>query len=347
MHQRSLRIPVGNDAHVPDEADRLRPPAALVDDPERLYELVLAQEGIVSAPDTATLLGRVAADIARLTGGDTGLIDVLDGDQLVTCAASGGAARHVGARAGLDDCVAGRAFQQRTALNVVDVELDPRADEEACAAIGARSILCAPLISGDSTLGVLKSGSARVAAFDERDVDLARYLAQLAGVQLALIAALERSAYESRHDEVTGLGNRRAYDERLAKEAERARRYGQRLALVLLEVDHLGTDRGEDGGAEGEEVLRAAVEVLAQLRTTDDCFRIAADEFAVLLPSTPEEGARRVAMRMVEAIDAEGRATASIGVAAWDDHDGKELHAAATAELHAGRRDATTEPLTG
>ena len=325
-------------------AERLRPPTGLIDDPQRLYELLLAQEGIVSAPDTATLLGRVAADVARLTGGDTGLVDVLDGDQLVTVAASRAGTRHVGARAGLDDCVAGRAFQQGTVINVVDVELDERADPDACHAIGARSLLCAPLANGHGALGVVKSASSRVAAFDERAVGLARYLAQLAAVQLALIAALERSSYESRHDEVTGLGNRRAYDERLAKEAERARRYGQRLALVLLDVDHLREPGEEHGQAEGDEVLRAAVEVLAQLRTTDDCFRIGDDEFAVLLPSTPEEGARRVATRMVEAIDGEGRATASIGVAAWDGHDGKELHAAAQADLLAARRAATTEP---
>jgi diguanylate cyclase (GGDEF)-like protein len=93
-------------------------------------------------------------------------------------------------------------------------------------------------------------------------------------------------------DALTGLYNRRLFDEYCDKELNRAKRYAQQLAVVILDLHKLKEVNDQRGHLQGDEVLRKAASTLAKtLRNSDFSFRIGGDEFALLLPQTDPEQA--------------------------------------------------------
>jgi len=106
-------------------------------------------------------------------------------------------------------------------------------------------------------------------------------------------------------DPLTDLYNRRLFAETFEKELNRARRYGQPLGLVMLDLHRFKEVNDKHGHPRGDEVLRAAAATLKKaLRTSDYAFRIGGDEFALLLPQTDAEQALALARR-VETVFAE------------------------------------------
>jgi diguanylate cyclase (GGDEF)-like protein len=88
-------------------------------------------------------------------------------------------------------------------------------------------------------------------------------------------------------DALTGLHNRRLFDEYFDKELNRAKRYGQQLAIVILDLHKLKEVNDRHGHLQGDQVLQIAASTLrSTLRNSDFAFRIGGDEFAVLLPQT-------------------------------------------------------------
>ncbi|MHB8525045.1 MAG: diguanylate cyclase [Candidatus Acidiferrales bacterium] len=94
-------------------------------------------------------------------------------------------------------------------------------------------------------------------------------------------------------DALTGLYNRRLFEEYCDKEFNRAKRYGQHLALVLLDLHRLKEVNDRHGHLQGDQILQLAATTLRKnLRASDFPFRIGGDEFALLLPqSDPEQAA--------------------------------------------------------
>jgi diguanylate cyclase (GGDEF)-like protein len=93
-------------------------------------------------------------------------------------------------------------------------------------------------------------------------------------------------------DALTGLYNRRLFDEYLDKELNRAKRYGQQLAVVILDLHKLKEVNDHFGHLQGDHVLQIAATTLrTTLRASDFAFRIGGDEFAMLLPQTDTEQA--------------------------------------------------------
>jgi diguanylate cyclase (GGDEF)-like protein len=93
-------------------------------------------------------------------------------------------------------------------------------------------------------------------------------------------------------DALTGLYNRRLFDEYCDKEFNRAQRYGQHLALVLLDLHRLKEVNDRYGHLHGDQILQLAATTLRKnLRASDFAFRIGGDEFALLLPQADPEQA--------------------------------------------------------
>jgi diguanylate cyclase (GGDEF)-like protein/PAS domain S-box-containing protein len=128
-------------------------------------------------------------------------------------------------------------------------------------------------------------------------------------------------------DGLTGLLNRRAFDEVLAWEWKRTVRYGSQISLLLLDLDHFKLFNDQYGHLEGDDCLRAvAVAVSGAVRDTDRVARYGGEEIAVILPSTLAAGAAAAAEKVRSAVEAlqiihegnpkcGGRVTVSIGVA--------------------------------
>ncbi|MGB7173030.1 MAG: GGDEF domain-containing protein [Candidatus Acidiferrales bacterium] len=100
-------------------------------------------------------------------------------------------------------------------------------------------------------------------------------------------------------DALTGLYNRRLFEEYCDKEFNRAKRYGQHLALVLLDLHRLKEVNDLYGHLQGDQVLQLAATTLRKnLRASDFAFRIGGDEFALLLPQADPEQAATLCDRL-------------------------------------------------
>ena len=93
-------------------------------------------------------------------------------------------------------------------------------------------------------------------------------------------------------DPLTGLYNRRLFEEYFEKELNRSRRYDLSLALIVLDLHMFKDVNDRFGHPRGDEVLRMAASTLRHsMRTSDYAFRIGGDEFALLLPQADAEQA--------------------------------------------------------
>jgi diguanylate cyclase (GGDEF)-like protein len=100
-------------------------------------------------------------------------------------------------------------------------------------------------------------------------------------------------------DSLTGLYNRRLFDEYCDKELNRAKRYGQHLAVVILDLHRLKEVNDRHGHLRGDQMLQLAATMLRKtLRAADFAFRIGGDEFALLLPQTDTEQAVTLCRRV-------------------------------------------------
>ncbi len=106
------------------------------------------------------------------------------------------------------------------------------------------------------------------------------------------------------HDTLTGLGNRRAFEQRIAQEMNQARRYGTPLSLLLLDVDGFKSYNDSFGHPAGDEILRRLAAIIrGQGRETDFFARYGGEEFVVVLPLTDAEGAIVLAERLRAAVE--------------------------------------------
>ncbi|HEV3232610.1 MAG TPA: diguanylate cyclase [Candidatus Dormibacteraeota bacterium] len=154
------------------------------------------------------------------------------------------------------------------------------------------------------------------------------------------VRVLERTEIESLHDDLTGLPNRRYFNDILARELSRAERNHRPLSVINLDLDHFKRINDSLGHQRGDEVLQRFAGVLAdQVRGIDLSARYGGEEFVVLLPDTDKEGALLVAEKVRRAAaevtiggrgperqQVAGRLTVSAGVASYpDDGEDREL----------------------
>ncbi|MBF0163369.1 MAG: GGDEF domain-containing protein [Magnetococcales bacterium] len=120
---------------------------------------------------------------------------------------------------------------------------------------------------------------------------------------------LERAlAYEdlydqARRDSLTGLVNRRVFEERAALEMAHAHRHGNPLVLACLDLDHFKAINDRMGHGEGDVVLQKVSKTFARIvRDSDLLARVGGDEFAMILPSTSLENANLLMERLCKAV---------------------------------------------
>jgi diguanylate cyclase (GGDEF)-like protein len=157
-------------------------------------------------------------------------------------------------------------------------------------------------------------------------------------LQDQLKATQSKLEEQSITDGLTGLKNRRLFDERLQEEFGRAERYADPVSLIMIDLDHFKQVNDRYGHQMGDLVLReAAASIRASIRDPDICARYGGEEFAVILPKTHLAGALAVAERIWRGLGAkvyhqvitEGgrskpvdvRVTASIGLAFFPSKD--------------------------
>jgi diguanylate cyclase (GGDEF)-like protein len=318
---------------------------------DRLRAIIKTQSEIAAADlDSGEVMRPVAQRAQELIGASAGVIEVPDQEEMVYTVTTGDATPYLGIRLDRDSSLSGMALDLDQVLHCDDTEVDPRIDRAASRRVKARSMIAVPLRHDGNAVGVLKVYSSAPNAFGPEDVETLQLLTESISAQMAHASLFEVKEKESRTDALTGLLNRRAYEERLAIEAARSSRYRHPLAVALFDLNGFKVVNDELGHPAGDTVLQGVAKAIDSSRLTDDAFRIGGDEFALLMPQTNLEGAMIAAGRVAEAIEAahlgDGMVTACFGIASLSSGDGLALHDAADRSLLVAKKQSHSRTRT-
>ncbi|MFP5227611.1 MAG: diguanylate cyclase domain-containing protein, partial [Acidobacteriota bacterium] len=179
--------------------------------------------------------------------------------------------------------------------------------------------------------------------------NLPKYVVAVGMILLLLEDQIEYAGYLALHDELTGLPNRRLFQDRLDGALERARRHGTHTALLLIDLNDFKRVNDSAGHHVGDQLLRRVSEIFrGRMRRSDTVARTGGDEFAVILEEpVTRESANQIAAELAEALDAplqlDARQVsigASVGVALFPDDAGTcdAMCVAADFDMYAQKR---------
>jgi diguanylate cyclase (GGDEF)-like protein len=181
--------------------------------------------------------------------------------------------------------------------------------------------------------------------------NLPKYVVAVGMIMLLLEDQLEHNKYLALHDELTGLPNRRLFQDRLDGAIERARRTGSHVALLLIDLDDFKKVNDTAGHHVGDELLKHVSTLFTgRVRRSDTVARTGGDEFSVILeePMTRADAAR-VARTLTQLLDEpftfgelKVQVGASVGIAVFPDEaaDAESLRIAADLRMYAGKNAA-------
>lgn len=211
-----------------------------------------------------------------------------------------------------------------------------------------RSCLWQPVKRDMVPIAVLALYWARSDAADDESIrTIVDLLSAEVAVTLERVELLARLEAIARTDDVTGLPNRRAWEEELPREVQRSSRSRRPLCVAMIDLDHFKRFNDERGHQAGDRLLKeAAAEWAEELRATDVLARYGGEEFALALPDCPPDEALSVVERLREATPEEQ--TCSAGIAHWDGSESAgELLGRADAALYEAKRQGRDRSVVG
>ena len=224
--------------------------------------------------------------------------------------------------------LAARVLHQKRPLFVGEVRGLPRNGSLRASLLDprSRSVMAVPLIVEQRVVGVLTVESPRTQAYDDQQ------LAVLTTIGQQVAAAIEgaRHCNMARVDGLTGFFVKEHFFRRLDEEDRRARRYGGKFAILMIDLDSFKCVNDTHGHLAGDRFLREITTTIReQLRANDLACRYGGDEFCLMLPESDLEAAWSTAERIRDAVSrriitfdgAALRTTVSVGVAAYPEHD--------------------------
>ena len=193
---------------------------------------------------------------------------------------------------------------------------------------GLRSIIYLPLVYAGKSLGSLTLGSRYPQAYKENHIRLLEQLSLQITPPIANSQLYVQAREKARLDELTGLFNRRHFDERLREEINRHTRDGGTLSILMLDLDKFKVHNDTFGHPAGDELLKEVSTLMKNYfgmggsSTRGEVFRHGGDEFAVLLADAGTDESYEAAEHLRQEIDSvmylkSTGVTASIGLAAY------------------------------
>lgn len=238
-----------------------------------------------------------------------------------------------------------RARQEKRTVLVS--ELDPSTDAWLAEAFpSSRNLVVAPLYAEGRSIGVLvmehafRNGS----RIERRVVSAVERFVSHAALALRNAWLLEQVQRMADTDGLTGIRNRRSFDDALGRELARSSRSGEPVSVLLVDIDHFKRLNDTHGHQCGDEVLRQVASTIASVtRDIDTVARYGGEEFAVILPTCPSYDALQMAERIrcaVQGADTMVPVTVSGGFATFpiDGADAAAVVGAADAALYESKR---------
>ena len=189
----------------------------------------------------------------------------------------------------------------------------------------SKSLIIIPLYTRNNPFGLFCVFSSRE-ELSKTETDFLSTYAQQIEVAITIADLFETVKSQAVTDSLTGLYNRRYFEEYLAKEVTRAQRQNQPFSIIGLDLDFLKKINDVHGHAYGDLAIKTIANILKKnARSIDIAARMGGEEFNVLLPGVDSKGAMIAAERIRKAIESEeietiGHITASIGVASYLEH---------------------------
>ncbi len=195
-------------------------------------------------------------------------------------------------------------------------ESDDPAERALLAARGQGALLMLPLICGGQTIGMMEIVDESDRAFDAADVDFCQALCNVVAPAVQNAMLYKEMKELAARDKLTGLYNRRLFEEQFDAAVARCQRNGEQLSLLVVDLDGLKRINDLGGHPAGDEALRALAEALTEsCRAGDIPCRLGGDEFAIILSGATPDDAIKVAERAQEALIHKGPYSFSGGVA--------------------------------
>ena len=282
---------------IQEECKKIKEGLSIFTDSHRIIGSILEEESLYK-----TILER-STDIIKAEQGSLMLIDSKK-NELAVKAAKGintKLAEHLKVKVG--EGIAGKVYQSAEPLIVKNVEDDPRTAKKSRSRYKTKSFISLPLMINSRTIGVLNiTDKISGEVFKTEDLELLQSIASYASI------AIERSEYFrmtkdlrkiSITDALTGLLNRRYFQERLAEEMERSKRHNTPLSIIMIDVDNFKRYNDRYGHIAGDNALKTvAMCIRDTVRAIDVVSRYGGEEFAVILPQTGKMSSRIIAERI-------------------------------------------------
>jgi len=198
----------------------------------------------------------------------------------------------------------------------VSNENDDPAERALLESRGRKTLLMLPLVTRGETIGMMEVIDDADRHFDASDVDFCQALCDVVAVAVRNAMLYAEMQELAARDKLTGLYNRRLFEEQFDAAVARSQRNGEELSLLVVDLDGLKRINDLGGHPSGDEALRALAESLVESsRAGDVPCRLGGDEFAVILPGANPDDAIKVAERAQEALNRRGPYSFSGGVA--------------------------------
>jgi diguanylate cyclase (GGDEF)-like protein len=198
----------------------------------------------------------------------------------------------------------------------VSNENDDPAERALLESRGQSTLLMLPLVLRGATIGMMEVIDTADREFDAADVDFCQALCNVVAPAVQNAMLYQEMKELAARDKLTGLYNRRLFEEQFDAAVARSQRNGEQLSLLVVDLDGLKRINDLGGHPAGDEALRALANSLVESsRAGDITCRLGGDEFAVILPGASPDDAFKVAERAQEAFIQKGPYSFSGGVA--------------------------------
>jgi diguanylate cyclase (GGDEF)-like protein len=183
-----------------------------------------------------------------------------------------------------------------------------------------------PLKTHDKVVGVLALYICPDTDVSEMGFMLLTTLANQIGIAVNNAQLYEEAKTGSLHDHLTGLPNRRFQQIQMEKCIETAKRFGEYLSVIMLDIDHFKRYNDLKGHLQGDRLLVDLAGILSkEIRSSDFVFRYGGEEFLIVLPRTDSQLASDVAERLRKLVETETEVTVSLGVSTYQEGSDSEI----------------------
>ena len=190
-----------------------------------------------------------------------------------------------------DQGITGEAAQSQRSIYVKDIDADSRNLSYHGQVVTRGSMISAPLVVKGRLVGVINLHKRQVDAFSTSEQRLIQAVANQTAVTIDNAQLLEKSRDLSNTDELTGLSNRRHFQEILKREVAQARRFSSIFSIVMCDIDGFKNHKATLGNIHADALLRQVGQTLLKnTRGIDLVSRFGNDQFILLLPKTDKIG---------------------------------------------------------